>query len=496
MSARVVSLLQNRYLQGRHQRADWSQQELAQFYRVEHVLIQAGLRVETERGISDEGDPWFTFCRAEDGEVVIHFARVDGEYIIAGPAYDGIARGLHFSALIQDLISRHPLVQAKARRNTVFMHPAAMLVAVVATGFFKTSEALPDDDRSERHRPTNLPSPTSASVSIEAKHLALVITATAYLLATDSVSKDDAATDSRLSVANIDVFQLDHSDSSDLSKMTFGGQQDAPSTHTAVVADSSPELAPTAVVSADDVAQLASLVAVLTELRRAPEQTAAEKLQALALAEPPATSTQLADLVNAAHKAAATTAMSGHPTLIVDLASANGALPDVQAVRIIMNADGDGHQIKVATVSELPSLLSSYLDHGVVWHAGTGSNATGHMQNASLEANANASSLAIVDGAGMVNAHGGTPSEIDFQGMVEDAIRKFISETPEYKVIASGGKVVIYDAGVVDARAIDAHDIHASNAPVQTVTWSFSDGSSISLIGQAEHLPGWHGVAA
>ena len=27
------------------------------------ALIQAGLKIDTERGVSDEGDPWFAFCR-------------------------------------------------------------------------------------------------------------------------------------------------------------------------------------------------------------------------------------------------------------------------------------------------------------------------------------------------------------------------------------------------------------------------------------------------
>ncbi|MGH1557087.1 hypothetical protein ACRAWD_03340 [Caulobacter segnis] len=32
--------------------ADWSQQELAEFYRVEAALIRAGIRVGTDRGLS------------------------------------------------------------------------------------------------------------------------------------------------------------------------------------------------------------------------------------------------------------------------------------------------------------------------------------------------------------------------------------------------------------------------------------------------------------
>ena len=43
---------------------DWTQQELAEFYRVEASLVRANIEIETDRGRSDEGDPWFVFCNA------------------------------------------------------------------------------------------------------------------------------------------------------------------------------------------------------------------------------------------------------------------------------------------------------------------------------------------------------------------------------------------------------------------------------------------------
>ena len=52
----------------------WRNDELAELYRVEHSLVQAGVVVETKSGLSDEGDPWFVFCHP-DGHVVVHTAR-------------------------------------------------------------------------------------------------------------------------------------------------------------------------------------------------------------------------------------------------------------------------------------------------------------------------------------------------------------------------------------------------------------------------------------
>lgn len=89
---------------------DWSSRELAEFYRVEGALVQAGLRIETERGLSDEGDPWFAFCRPDEGEVIVHIARIGDLYVLASPSYDGIASGNDIAELVRDLVSRHPLI--------------------------------------------------------------------------------------------------------------------------------------------------------------------------------------------------------------------------------------------------------------------------------------------------------------------------------------------------------------------------------------------------
>ena len=131
--------------------SDWSQQDLAQFYRVESALIQGGLRIESDRGVTEEGDPWFVFCREDTGDPVVHFARIGGEYLIASPAFDGIVRGYDFRSLIQDLVGRHRLVQTSERsRGTIFLHPAAILIAIVGTAFFKVSEASAADSTSDQ----------------------------------------------------------------------------------------------------------------------------------------------------------------------------------------------------------------------------------------------------------------------------------------------------------------------------------------------------------
>jgi len=127
--------------------SDWNQQELAEFYRVESALLQGGLSVTTDRGISDEGDPWFVFCRADDEraddeEVIAHFARIDREYLIVSNLHSGVARGSDFRRLICQMIELHPLLLAIKRNQNqkIFLHPAALLAAMLASAYFLSNE--------------------------------------------------------------------------------------------------------------------------------------------------------------------------------------------------------------------------------------------------------------------------------------------------------------------------------------------------------------------
>lgn len=117
-------------------RLDWSTQEIAEFYRVESALIQAGLSVETDRGLSDEGDPWLVFCHSDSGDVIAHFARMDGEYVVAAAALPHALRGPDLTQIVRRFVSENPIslpsIEMSGRDN-VILHPAVLLTAFVAT---------------------------------------------------------------------------------------------------------------------------------------------------------------------------------------------------------------------------------------------------------------------------------------------------------------------------------------------------------------------------
>ena len=79
------------------------------------MLWEAGLRVETDSGVTDEGEPWFAFFDIDSGEVVAHFARISGTYVVCAPFLNGSLTGRVFSDLVASFLDRCP-----GRRMTAY----------------------------------------------------------------------------------------------------------------------------------------------------------------------------------------------------------------------------------------------------------------------------------------------------------------------------------------------------------------------------------------
>jgi hypothetical protein len=91
----------------RGQRGDWAKDDLAQLNRAADVLRHSGCPLETDGGITDEGEPWFAFCHAASGDVVAHFARISGTYIVSAPFLQGSLRALALPDLIERFLDRY-----------------------------------------------------------------------------------------------------------------------------------------------------------------------------------------------------------------------------------------------------------------------------------------------------------------------------------------------------------------------------------------------------
>ena len=127
----------------------WTNDELAELYRVVDLLGRAGLSVVADMGMSDEGDPWFVFCRADNGEVIAHFARIDGHFIAASIAVDETYRGANFRQIVDRMVSSQPLVVPASGSvsggSTLLLHPAVLLTAFVATALAHSEKIMAQD---------------------------------------------------------------------------------------------------------------------------------------------------------------------------------------------------------------------------------------------------------------------------------------------------------------------------------------------------------------
>jgi hypothetical protein len=93
-------------------RQGWSKPELAHFRRAINLLFEAGLLIETASGLTDEGEPWFVFCDASSGDVLAHFAKINGKNVVCAPLLNSALT----ARILPDLVER--VVGRRARRRS------------------------------------------------------------------------------------------------------------------------------------------------------------------------------------------------------------------------------------------------------------------------------------------------------------------------------------------------------------------------------------------
>ncbi|MEO0622950.1 MAG: hypothetical protein AAFU49_04080 [Pseudomonadota bacterium] len=115
-------------------REGWSNEERAQFARIERLLEDAGFAVDVEHGLSDEGEPWCVFCSRATGDVVIHVACIDNRFMFDSTTLPRPIEGASFQRcaerFFEDVTLPMPLVE---RRDRVLLHPSAMLASLFIT---------------------------------------------------------------------------------------------------------------------------------------------------------------------------------------------------------------------------------------------------------------------------------------------------------------------------------------------------------------------------
>ena len=130
----------------------WTNGELAELYRVEHSLFQAGLVVDTECGVSDEGDPWFVFCHG-DGHVVVHAARINGLYHLYCATLPAPLTGRSFGAIAKTFVEMIAKTQNAAPSGRVVAHPSALLSLLVAAAVLSVDAVLHDSAQASELSP-------------------------------------------------------------------------------------------------------------------------------------------------------------------------------------------------------------------------------------------------------------------------------------------------------------------------------------------------------
>ncbi len=125
----------------------WQNDELAEFYRVIDMLGRAGLGVVPDMGVSDEGDPWFAFCRADTGDVVVHCARIDGVCVASSIATTEVFRGTSIRDVVNAIIRgrQAALVVASSADGRVYLHPTVVLTAFIAAALLFSNQASAHD---------------------------------------------------------------------------------------------------------------------------------------------------------------------------------------------------------------------------------------------------------------------------------------------------------------------------------------------------------------
>jgi hypothetical protein len=116
---------------------DWTNQELADFFRAHRLLVQNGSNIGMDRGRSDIGEPWMVFYDTSSQDVFLHIAKIDGRCILVCEHLSIKLSAPQIDLLItrfEDAIRSTFALRAE-RGSNVVVHPAAKIIMSISAVF-------------------------------------------------------------------------------------------------------------------------------------------------------------------------------------------------------------------------------------------------------------------------------------------------------------------------------------------------------------------------
>ncbi|CAN7666138.1 hypothetical protein LJR030_002864 [Rhizobium sp. LjRoot30] len=116
---------------------DWSQQEIADFYRAHRLLVENGAGIGIDRGLTDVEEPWLIFYDLTTQDVFMHVARIDNRCILICETLGIRLKASTIAELIVNFESavREHLAVRTERNSNVVLHPAAKIIMSISAIF-------------------------------------------------------------------------------------------------------------------------------------------------------------------------------------------------------------------------------------------------------------------------------------------------------------------------------------------------------------------------
>src|SRR5690349_5027463 len=125
---------------------DWTASERARLEELADRLADGGVRVEVIFGATDEGDPWCVVTD-EDGDVLIHVARIDGKFVVHSAIDDAVNESVDLHTALRDRLAATEEMLAPTSATILpftARQAQTFLALVAATAFFYETAGIGD----------------------------------------------------------------------------------------------------------------------------------------------------------------------------------------------------------------------------------------------------------------------------------------------------------------------------------------------------------------